>query len=793
MKHSEVVVKIPCDPALYTMGSRTLILVPMAEGAVWQDMAYLAAVPAATVVNNGMPALVALDATASVTPELSDYIGRYEPTRTVTLGNSQQEVKIEGLTCARLTAASAEEAACQLSSTFWKNADKVVLCPSENYEAGLVAAPLAARLKVPLLFLDAQGVSKRTLGEIKRLKTKEAVVVGWPTRAIVPALKEVCDQVSVLLTARDVMVWLTERGIKVSYLAAVNPLDREKTVIKKLSLSGALLAAGREGLVAPLKYEVEWKKPFRGTEVKGDLPAGVPNNRKIHKQGTIVLGKKEYPFVYSCQDRNQDRRVKIDFDGDGRYEGSDEGPFHTGDLLNLNGKSYALTLAGGNNETVKPAEVNLTWPQAETFAADLREYYKALGTAPEHLCLVGFPDAIPQSIAGKGGVVQELATDLPYANADDDVFAEIGVARVIGENVHFATLYASRVLTYSHLLRPTWMDRACQARWENTYAKQFENVGFDASVLHAKEDLKWLVPPADGKKGKRAMTFEQSSPLTQCAAMTHMDHSWWHELGCTFGWDADVLLAPVVVESGGCLTAALDREPDYRSVVARLLRKGAISFSGNAREGVAAQELQRMEFWNGVLTGETLGQAHRRSMNSALVTILDKNEEKGGGYWYQLRIRTQFGDPAFKMYIPQAPRSAPGKVSVEGKRVTVQAPAQWWPVKMFVPEDWKEWKDKDLFALRGAGTYARRGWCGLQYDKEETFMTASFTTRSHLLAIKQVQTLPKPLGWNGAYYVDENADGTRTYRWSVRIADFDQIKGVMLNAVERIDYDIEYE
>ena len=790
--HPKGVSKAPCEEAPVAMGSRLLILVPLAEGVAWQDMAYLAAVPAVTVVN-GSPAVVALDANATLTSELLDYVSRYKPTRVVLLGNPSNDVKVGGLPCELLKAATAEEAACQLSSTFWKNAEKVVLCPAENYEAGLVAAPLAARLKAPLLFMDAQGVSKKTLREIKRLKTKEAVVVGWPNRAIVPALKEVCDQVSVLLSARDVMVWLTECGIKVSYLAAVNPLDREKTVIKKLSLSGALLAAGRQGLVAPLRYDVEWKKPFRGTEVKGELPSGIPNNRKIHKQGTITLGKKEYPFVYSCQDRNQDRRVKIDFDGDGRYENPKEGPFHTGDLLNLNGKQYALTLAGGNNETVKPAEVHLTWPQAEMVAEDLREYYKALGTAPEHLCLVGFPDAIPQSIAGKGGVVQELATDLPYANADDDVFAEIGVARVIGENVHFATLFASRVLTYTELLSPEWMDRACQARWENTYAKQFSNVGFDASVQHNKEDLKWLVPPADGKKGKRAMTFEQSSPLTRCAAWTHMDHSWWHELGSTFGWDADVLMAPVVVESGGCLTAALDREPDYRSVVARLLRKGAVSFSGNAREGVAAQELQRMEFWNGVLIGETLGQAHRRSMNSALVTILDKNQEKGGDYWYQLRIRTQFGDPAFKMHIPQAPRSAPGQVSVEGKRVTVHAPALWWLEKMFVPEDWKEWAGKDLFALRGAGTYARRAWCGLQYDKEETFMTASFTTRGHLIGIKQVQTLPKPLGWNGAYYVDEHADGSRTYRWSVRIADFDQIKGVMVNTVDRIDYDIEYE
>ncbi len=776
-----------------SLGSRTLLLVSMPEEASWQDLAFLAAVPAATRVNKGAPALVTLDAAATLTPELLDYVRRYQPTRVVMLANPSKELNINGNPSEVLKVASAEEGACLLSSTFWKTSDTVVLCPTNSYESVLVAAPLAARLQAPLLFMDAQGVSKQTLREIKRLKAKELVVVGRPPWGRVPSLQQACKQVTVLLSARDVMVWLTKRGIKISYLAAVNPLDREKTVIKKLSLSGALLAAGRQGLVAPLRYEVEWKKPFSGTEIKGELPAGISNSGKLHKQGDIVLNKKSYSFVYTSNEKNQDRRVKIDFNRDGSYDGEGEGPFFTGDLLELNGKRYALTLGGGNNETVKPAEVHLTWPQAETLADDLREYYNALGTAPEHLCLVGFPDAIPQAIAGKGGVVQELATDLPYSNADDDLFADIGVARVIGENVHFTSLFASRVLTYSQLLSPEWMDRVCQARWENTYAKQFENVGFEASFLHGREHLKWLVPPVDGKKGKRAMTFDQESPLARCVAWTHMDHSWWHELGSTFGWDAEVLLAPVVVESGGCLTAALDREPDYRSVVARLLRKGAVSFSGNGREGVAAQELQRMEFWNGVLTGETLGQAHRRSINSALVTILDKNQEKGGDYWYQVRIRTQFGDPAFKMRIPQAPRSAPGHVSVAGKRVTVHAPAQWSIEKIFVPEDWKEWKDKDLFALRGAGTYARRAWCGLQYDKEETFMTASFTTRGHLIAIKQVQTLPKPLGWNGAYYVDEHADGSRTYRWSVRIADFDQIKGIMVNAVERIDYDIEYE
>jgi hypothetical protein len=773
---------------------RTLMLVPLPEKPAWQDMAFLAAVPAATLVNNGAPSLVALDATATLSPEVLDYARRYRPDRVFLLGGATNGLVVAGRACDVLKASTAEEAACRLSAAFWQTSGIAVICQTNNYEDGLVAAPLAARLRAPLLFVGAQGLSKATQKELRRLNVQELIVIGIrkPGGGGVPALQQVVRQVTLLLTARDVMAWTRKRGLPVSYLAAVNPLDRERTVIKKLSLSGALLAAGRKGLVAPLTYDVQWKLPFKGTEVKGDHPKGLPKSEAKPKEGRIILGKQQYAFMYTSSLQNRNRAVNIDLNGDGIFSGSKEGPFLTGDLVELDGKRYALTLGGGNNETVKPAEVHLTWPLAESLVEDLQGYYETLGSPPEHLCLVGFPDAIPQAIIGKGGVVQELTSDLPYSNADADPFAEIGVARVIGENASFTTLFASRVLTYPSLLDPEWMNRACQARWENTSAKQFENVGFDASYLHTKENLKWLIPPADGKKGKRANTFEQDSPLAHCAALTHMDHSWWHELGCTFGWDAEVLLAPVVIESGGCLTAALDREPDYRSVIARMFRKGAVAFSGNAREGVASQELQRMEFWNGVLTGQTIGQAHRRSINSALVTIQDRKEQTGGSYWYQVRIRTQFGDPAFVLRVPSAPRSAPARVMVKGETVTVHAPAQWWPTKMFVPEDWKQWAGKDLFALRGAGTYARREWCSAEYDREETFLTAEFTTRRLVAKIEQVQNPPGPLGWNGSYYVDENADGSRTYRWAVRLADFDQTKGSMVNAVEKLDYYITY-
>lgn len=62
-----------------------------------------------------------------------------------------------------------------------------------------------------------------------------------------------------------------------------------------------------------------------------------------------------------------------------------------------------------------------------------------------------------------------------------------------------------------------------------------------------------------------------------------------------------------------------------------------------------------------------------------------------------------------------------------------------------------------------------------------------------LKRIEQVQSPPKPLGWTGKYVVDEHADGTRTYRWRVRLVDFDQPKGTILSQVDRLDYRIVFE
>ena len=777
-------------PARQPAARRATLLAALPSEPGWQDMAFLAAVPTACHANNGAPSLIALDASGKLSPEIEDYLRRYRPDAVYQLnpgagGVMAGSLVAAGRPCVGIRADSADDAARRLSVIFWEESATVVICAEDDYAAGLLAAPLAARLHAPLLFTTAQGLSPYTTEVLRRLHARELIAVGIPAAAL-PSLKQAAPQVSSLADAAEVMAWVRQRGLKVTYLAALNPLDRKHSVIRKASLAGALLAAGRDGLVAPLAYPVQWKIPFSGSEMTGEVPAGLPRSEAKPKSGTLAVGGPQHAFILTGGTGKRGLHVNIDVDGDGKCTGPGEGPYATGDTVELDGKRWVITLGTANG--AGKADVRLSWPSAGQLVSDLRGYYRALGAPPEHLCLIGFPDALPQAIIGHGGIVEEQTSDLPFSNADDDPFAEIGVARVLAESVSFATLYASRVLTYASLLNPEWQDRACQARWESTYGKLFENVGFDASFRHTEENLRWLEPPTKGKKGKRSLTFEQDSPAAHCAILTHTDHSWWHELGHTFGWDAEVLLAPVVVESGGCLTAALDREADDHSVVARLFRKGAVAFSGNSREGCAPQELQRLEFWNGVLSGQTIGQAHRRSINSALVTILDHHEGDDGAYSYQLHIRTQFGDPAFAPRLPGPPRSAPARTTVAGDVVTVHAPAQWWPIKMIVPEDWKQWTGKDLFVLRGAGTYALRQWCAQQYDREETYTTAEFTTRRHVTKIEQLQSPPAPLGWRGSFHLDEHADGSRTYRWAVRLADFDPFKGTITSAVEKLDY-----
>jgi len=751
---------------------RVVIFVPVADQAGWGDMAYLAAVPAGMVATGGHPAVVALPGDGAIGAEVTDYLRRYKPKLTHTV-----------------SAKSADAAARELSAAFWKSSPVVVLCGQGDYSAGLLASSLAGRLGAPLMFCGDGGVSPATARELARLGVARAIVVGKAK------FSSSVVKVTRLADARAVLVWMRKNGHKVSYIAVVNPTDRTDTIIKKLSLAGPLLAAARGGVVVPLEYKSRWKTPFTGKPLKGAPPKGITarkrskNKKDLPRTGTIKLDGGEYGFVVTINPY----RLHVDFNGDGAFDAKGEGPLKTGDAVTFGGKSYAVTLGSGSG--VGRADVRLSWPTAQKVCDDLKVCYQAAGAPPEHLCIVGFPDALPQAVVQRDPRrFGDVLTDYPYANADADAFAEIAIARLISENASLATLYASRAVTYGQLLSASWQDDVGQARWENSYWPLFENYGFKKQFHHDVDDLKWLVKPAKGVRGRRAGEFDQSSPLASVAAITHMAHSYRKCLGQTYTWDSTVLLAPALVESGGCLTASIDRDAACRSVIARLLRNGAVGYVGNARPGIAAQEHLRMAFWNGVLGGETIGQAHRRSQNSMCLEVMDRGQmTRGGGLRYCLNIRTLFGDPAFRMRVPARAKVALARVVVKGDTVAVHGPGAWWPVSIRVPEDWKKWAGKKLYVCRGAGTYVSRNWCGGGYDIERHCINAEIRTSRKIKSIKQIQSPPAPLGWGEKYWVDEHADGGRTYRWRVRLLDFDQTTGKITNKIDRIDYRIEWE
>ncbi len=765
---------------------RTAILVYVPTEPSWRDMAYLAAVPAGARANGGVPVVIAAAEPDALRPETRDYLRRYRPDTVVSVDCRPPGAE-------RLAAGSAGAAARGLAKRFWKTAETIVVCGEDDYAGALAAAAMAARTGAPLLFVPDGGPAAADLKLVRALGAKEVLAVNGAGAA---ALQKAVPAVRQIDGAAGILARMTAAGLKTDYIAAVNPADRTETVVKKISLAAPLLAAARGGAVFTLDREVRWKAGFGATPIgkKENIPAGLPNRKQRPRRGRIDIGGGR-DFVFSGEKGDRNPRVNIDLDGDGTFDGAGEGPLMTADRVAIGGNEYVLSL-GRKNGPGKPV-LWLTRPAAEHVREDILRFARGTGTGrpPGYLCIAGFPRAVPAFIARKDpGSPADLQSDYPYANADGDPFAEIRVARLVAEDAAAATLYACRAVTCEDLAGGPWRYAAGEAMWENAYWPLFENAGFRTRVREDREDLPWIQKPGkDGKGGKRAKRIGPDSGLTEVAVLTHMAHSMWTNLGHTYWWDSTVLLAPAIVESGGCLTAALDRQAGCKSVVARLLRNGATAFHGNSRPGIAYQEQLRMTFWNRILAGDTVGAAHRAAQNSIVLSMLDTGQQQRGPNRYSLYIRMLFGDPAVRLSVPGGPKTAPAGCAVAGDTVTVRGPASWVPVKMRVPEDWKKWYGKDLWVCRGAGAYAVRHWCREQYDREELHVDAAITTRRTIRSIRQVRSPQKPLGWYGTYWADEHADGSRTYRWRVRVLDFDQVAGKIRNKLDRIAYHVAWE
>ena len=779
---------------------RSLLLVGVEDGACWQDFAYLAAVPAAARRTGGAPAVIAIAPSGQVGPELGDYISRYRPEEVVAVGLASGARPPKGLAWTALRARSGQAAACELARRFWKTSPRAVLCAEDDYASALLASSVAARLGCALLYFSGDSVEPKTASVLDRLGAKTTIAVGRAPKGGL-AQRSQCVR---LADAGQAIGYLARHGAACDYLAVANPFDRTGTMQRKLSLIAPLLCAARGGLAVPLEYESHWMKPFE-TKVSPKRPPGLPDGKEPVHVGLARIADRKIRFaiVRAPGGRGRGRpggplrRIYLDLDGNGTFSGAAAGPFFSADVVEIGSKRYTLVASGADRRKKnKKVSLRTCAPPAGEIQSRLRAIFRAAGKTPSQLCLVGHPDAIPFHLELDGPEAETFVeSDVPYANADDDPFFELCVGRIIAENAQFATLHASRLITYEALLEATWSRSVGFARWEDTLGPQFANVGFTTQYLHTKYDRPEVPDPKAKVRGrtKRAGTFHAHSPLRHVAAIVHGAHSWFHGLGETYTVDANVLLAPCVVESAGCGTTALHAEHKFISVVSRLFRNGAVAFGGNAVPSPAPHQELRYAFWTSVLGGATIGEAHREALNRKMLTVRQAGQLKRGGVDRRTLIaRHLYGDPAFKMHIPAGRRVGPARTEVRGERLTVFAPEQWYILQIRVPEDWKKWASRPLYVLRAPGVYVRAGWCKQEYDLEEVYTDVAWTTDRKVKSIRQESAVPKPLGWGGKYFVDENADGTRTYRWRVRMADFDQVAGRIRSKVDHVDYRIVY-
>ncbi|MEW6072200.1 MAG: C25 family cysteine peptidase [Planctomycetota bacterium] len=243
-----------------------------------------------------------------------------------------------------------------------------------------------------------------------------------------------------------------------------------------------------------------------------------------------------------------------------------------------------------------------------------------------------------------------------------------------------------------------------------------------------------------------------------------------------------------MVESSGCSTAALDQDPGFRSVAARLMRNGAVAFAGNSRRGIAQQELFRTELWNGLDAGLTLGQANRRAANRVVAAVLERGETDRGPYHYQLHNAAVFGDPALAPALPPAPAAGAPRIEVEGARVLVHGPARW---RRHAAAPLAEWgcAFPILTSWRAPGVGVESRWHdGEKRDEEDLLVTVEVRTRLPVTGIEPLDPPPPPLGWTGRAFLDEHPDGKRSVLWRVRFLDADMTTGEVRAQVGRLAF-----
>lgn len=396
---------------------------------------------------------------------------------------------------------------------------------------------------------------------------------------------------------------------------------------------------------------------------------------------------------------------------------------------------------------------------------ELQQLYQKIGRHPSYLALVGNATSIPLNYPApneQAGNYNASPADLDYANVDADLFPDIAIGRIMAYDIFDSSLLTSRISTYEHLFDGVWEKNMADVggQWNSAYQDALgANYGFQSTDLVGK-----LRP----------------DQALEASLIGHNDHSSYHDVGGAFGLGSVNVLAPAVILSNGCATAAIDFETLIEShdeatgwkitdrgsgalVINQLFKLGAVAFLGSTRSDTGAGKIKQSGAVNALLEGQSLGRGYMAGVDT----------QSWNGDDDQRRNWILLGDPALKIHVPAAPKVTPAnhvvtRVSSDTDTLTVQVP-------------------KTLFASE-----VDRSWCshwGLTYpqywgDKAglygmdvDRFYLVRFTPPRTVLKVEEMDVWPTvktwvwgdvKLGMMGQPAIDHHQDGTHQLVWAIR-------------------------
>ncbi len=628
------------------------VLTVVHAGGVDAPYRYLEALPGAAATNGGLPIVLLVD--GQLSSMARTFLRQYRPS----------EIHLDGEPLSELPSATQVERA-------WGVGGPVVVTARTLTDA-VPAAALATRWGVPLL------VSGAALAD--RLARQA------PSKIWVAGSVELPDGIEGIRLGDAHDIAGHAGG---EYVALCNPGSGAG---REIAVFAAALAAAHAGVVLPLDEPVgRLRAKLKPTE---SVPPGMADSGAdrfvvgaLRVEGVRRLVAAPVTGELRISGVTSDRfgRPRFDVNGDGRLSADEE--LKVGSTVQVQGKPFALTVryqtALGHPGL---GEAILQAPDPAEIRKSIRDFARRQ-KGLTHLAIVGTPDQIPFALLESDSyftsldIKQEIASDAPYANLDQDPSLELAVGRVLTADLINGSAVVATTLAYPRCSGP-WRERA------SVLAPGFEK-------SESRGALHWVWPESEALA--RSVVAELASAgietdaflrddvelssvfdsMRQAGWIGHMNHAnqvaWGIRPGAHIGTaDIPPLEGAPIVFGTGCTSAGIDLgTPLSQTWPGRFFERGAVAYLGNTRPASLGSEIAVQRLFAKLMSedGVSLGEAYRDGRN-LLAHLLEQGHfdpELGargfdsGMYerlWMQFYNLNLFGDPALTPHLPEAPPTA---------------------------------------------------------------------------------------------------------------------------------------